>query len=55
MVTKNFKESGNHNLIIGKTLGHLYESEFFRIILNFNAEAEGITTDNVLEELMEIK
>ena len=36
MVTKNFKESGNHILIIGKTLGHLYQSEFFRVILNFN-------------------
>jgi len=36
MVTKNFKEIGNHILIIGKTLGHLYQSEFFREVLNFD-------------------
>ena len=36
MTTKNFKESGNHILVIGKTLGHLFQSEFFREIFNFN-------------------
>ena len=35
MVTKNFKKLGNHILIIGKTLGHLYQSEFFREVLDF--------------------
>ncbi len=35
MVTKNFKKFGNHILIIGKTLGHLYQSEFFREVLDF--------------------
>jgi len=35
MVTKSFKEEGNHILIIGKTLGHLYQSEFFREVLDF--------------------
>jgi len=36
MVTQNFKEAGNHILVIGKTTGHLYQSEFFRVVLNFN-------------------
>jgi len=35
VMTKNFKEIGNHILIIGKTLGHLNQSEFFREVLNF--------------------
>ena len=35
MVTKDFKEENNHILIIGKTLGHLYQSEFFREVLDF--------------------
>ena len=35
MMTKNFKESNNHILIIGKTLGHLYQSEFYREVLDF--------------------
>ena len=35
MVTKNFKKKGNEILIIGKTLGHLHQSEFFREVLNF--------------------
>jgi len=35
IITKNFKGIGNHILIIGKTLGHLYQSEFFREVLNF--------------------
>jgi len=36
MMTKNFKEEGNNVIIIGKTLGHLFQSEFFREVLNFN-------------------
>jgi len=35
MMTKDFKEEGNNILIIGKTLGHLFQSEFFREVLNF--------------------
>ena len=30
MMTKNLKEIGSHILVVGKTLGHLYQSEFFR-------------------------
>ena len=36
MMTKDFKEIGNNIIIIGKTLGHLYQSEFFKEVLNFN-------------------
>jgi phosphoribosylformylglycinamidine synthase subunit PurL len=36
MITKNFKEIGSSVLVIGKTLGHLYQSEFFREVLNIN-------------------
>ncbi len=35
MVTKDFKEIDNYILIIGKTSGHLFQSEFFREVLNF--------------------
>jgi len=35
MKTKDFKEEGNHILIIGKTLGHLFQSEFFREVFDF--------------------
>jgi len=35
MMTKNIKEIGSHILVIGKTLGHLYQSEFFREVLFF--------------------
>ncbi len=35
MVTKNFKNVDNHILVIGKTSGHLFQSEFFREVLNF--------------------
>jgi len=34
-MTKNFKKIGNNVLVLGKTLGHLYQSEFFREVLNF--------------------
>ena len=35
VMTKDFKEIGNNILIIGKTIGHLHQSEFFREVLNF--------------------
>jgi phosphoribosylformylglycinamidine synthase len=35
MKTINFKEIGSNIIIIGKTLGHLYQSEFFKEVLNF--------------------
>jgi len=35
MKTNNFKEIGNNIIIIGKTLGHLYQSELFKEVLNF--------------------
>ena len=35
MVTKNLKEIDSRILVIGKTLGHLHQSEFFREVLNF--------------------
>tara|TARA_B100000029_G_scaffold172969_2_gene169427 strand:- start:1458 stop:3650 length:2193 start_codon:yes stop_codon:yes gene_type:complete len=48
MVTRNFKEDGNYILVIGKTLGHLYQSEFFRVVLDIN---EGPPPDvNLLNE-----
>ena len=33
MMSKNFKEVGSYILVIGKTLGHLYQSEFFREVV----------------------
>ena len=30
MVTKNFKKVGSDILVVGKTSGHLHQSEFFR-------------------------
>ena len=33
MMTKNLKEIGSHILVVGKTLGHLYQSEFFREVV----------------------
>ena len=35
MMNKNFKEIGSSILVVGKTLGHLYQSEFFIEVLNF--------------------
>ena len=34
MMTKNLKEIGSHIIVVGKTLGHLYQSEFFREVMN---------------------
>ena len=36
MMTKKFKEVGSHIVVVGKTLGHLYQSEFFKEVLNIN-------------------
>jgi len=36
MVTKNLKEIGSFILVVGKTLGHLDQSEFFREIMEIN-------------------
>ncbi len=36
MMTNNFKEIENIIIVIGKTMGHLYQSEFFREVINFN-------------------
>ena len=33
MTTMNLKEIGSYILVVGKTLGHLYQSEFFREVL----------------------
>ena len=35
IMTKHFKKIGSYILIIGKTLGHLHQSQFFREVLNF--------------------
>ena len=35
MMNKNFKEIGSYILVVGKTLGHLYQSEFFREVVEF--------------------
>jgi len=34
MMTKDLKEVGSCLIVIGKTLGHLYQSEFFREVMN---------------------
>ena len=36
MMTNNFKKTDSNIMIIGKTTGHLYQSEFLREVLNFN-------------------
>jgi phosphoribosylformylglycinamidine synthase len=36
MITKNLKEIGSFIFIVGKTFGHLYQSEFFREVLKIN-------------------
>ena len=35
MMTRNLKEIESHIFVIGKTLGHLFQSEFFREVLEF--------------------
>ena len=36
MVTENLKEIGSLIFVVGKTLGHLYQSEFFREVVKIN-------------------
>jgi phosphoribosylformylglycinamidine synthase subunit PurL len=36
MISKNLKEIDNLLIVVGKTSGHLYQSELFREVLNFN-------------------
>ena len=36
MISKNIKEIGSYIFVIGKTLGHLYQSEFFKEVLKIN-------------------
>jgi len=36
MINKNLKEIGSHLIVIGKTSGHLHQSELFREVLFFN-------------------
>ena len=36
VITKDFKEIGSSIFVIGKTSGHLYQSEFFREIMNIH-------------------
>ena len=35
MITKNLKEIGSYIFVIGKTSGHLFQSEFFREVVGF--------------------
>ncbi len=35
VISSNFKEAGSNIYIIGKTLGHLYQSEFFKEVIKF--------------------
>ena len=34
MMTKNFKDINNHIFVIGKTSGHVFQSEFYRVVMN---------------------
>ena len=35
IMTSSFKEKGNFIFIVGKTIGHLHQSEFFKEVMNF--------------------
>tara|TARA_B100000686_G_scaffold194043_1_gene200916 strand:- start:223 stop:744 length:522 start_codon:yes stop_codon:yes gene_type:complete len=61
MISQNFKEIGNYIIVIGKTLGHLYQSEFFREVIGinlgpppeinlFNEKNNGIIVKNLISE-----
>tara|TARA_Y100000590_G_scaffold285257_1_gene321015 strand:+ start:6642 stop:8834 length:2193 start_codon:yes stop_codon:yes gene_type:complete len=61
MVTKNFKEIGSDILVVGKTSGHLHQSEFFREVLNikegpppevnlFNEKNNGLLIKNLISK-----
>jgi phosphoribosylformylglycinamidine synthase len=59
MMTKNFKGIDNFIFVVGKTLGHLYQSEFYRVVLNnekgpapnvnlFNEKNNGLSIRNLI-------
>ena len=59
MMTKNIKEIGSYILVVGKTLGHLYQSEFFREVVGikegpppevnlFNEKNNGLSIQNLI-------
>jgi phosphoribosylformylglycinamidine synthase len=61
MVTKNIKEIGSNIVVIGKTKGHLYQSEFFREVLGvkdgpppevnlFNEKNNGLIVLNLISK-----
>jgi len=59
MMTIKFKEIGSYILVVGKTLGHLYQSEFFREVVEikegpppevnlFNEKNNGLSIQNLI-------
>ena len=59
MIDKNFKEIGSYILVVGKTSGHVYQSEFFREVLGiqhgpapeinlFNEKNNGLAIQNLI-------
>ena len=61
MMTKNFKEKGSYIMVIGKTLGHLHQSEFFKEVLQiedgpppevnlFNEKNNGLTVKSLIDK-----
>jgi len=61
MISQNFKKIGNYIIIIGKTLGHLSQSEFFREVMGissgpppetnlFNEKNNGIIVKKLISE-----
>ena len=61
MMTRNIKEIGSYLLVIGKTLGHLYQSEFFREVAKlkdgpppevnlFNEKNNGLIVQNLISK-----
>ena len=61
MMTKNFKAIDSHIFVIGKTLGHLYQSEFFREVVGikngpppevnlFNEKNNGLLVKKIIQK-----
>jgi len=61
IINKNLKEIGSNVLVVGKTLGHLYQSEFFREVVGiksgpppeinlFNEKINGLIIKNLIEK-----
>jgi len=61
MITKDIKKTGSLILVVGKTLGHLYQSEFFRVVLNikdgpppninlFNEKNNGLSIKSIISK-----